>query len=109
MGDSNKFYYDENIKRWIEEGAKLSNVELPLCTPLTTAAFQNGAPDYNIKSALITKSSICNNGFLKMKSPISVNNGMGISPLPPTSNQFLDHSCMGPVKASDFDMIIIFR
>ncbi|KAK4729043.1 hypothetical protein R3W88_022031 [Solanum pinnatisectum] len=95
LGDSNKFYYDENIKRWVEEGAALPAAEPPLAPPPTTAAFQNGAPDYNVKSVLKSESSICNNGFPEMKSPTSADNGAGIPPLPPTSNQFSARGRLG--------------
>ncbi|XP_049391481.1 protein transport protein SEC16B homolog [Solanum stenotomum] len=82
LGDSNKFYYDEKLKRWVEEGAELPAVEPPLVPPPTAPAFQNGAPDYNVKSVLKSESPICNNEFLEMKSPTSSDNGAGI---PPTS------------------------
>ncbi|KAH0742058.1 hypothetical protein KY290_035101 [Solanum tuberosum] len=95
LGDSNKFYYDENLKRWVEEGAALPAAEPPLAPPPTAAAFQNGAPDYNVKSVLKSESSICNNGFPEMKSPTSADNGAGIPPLPPTSNQFSARGRMG--------------
>lgn len=95
MGDSNKFYYDENLKRWVEEGAALPDAEPPLAPPPTAAAFQNGAPDYNVKNVLKSESSICNNGFPEMKSPTSAADGAGIPPLPPTSNQFSARGRMG--------------
>ncbi|KAJ8538683.1 hypothetical protein K7X08_029979 [Anisodus acutangulus] len=89
LGDTNKFYYDEKLKRWVEEGAELPAAEPPLAPPPTTATFQNGAPDYNVKSVLK------NNGFPEMKSPTSADNGAGIPPLPPTSNQFSARGRMG--------------
>ncbi|KAH0649140.1 hypothetical protein KY285_034388 [Solanum tuberosum] len=95
LGDSNKFYYDENLKRWVEEGAALPAAEPPLAPPPTAAAFQNGALDYNVKSVLKSESSICNNGFPEMRSPTSADNGAGIPPLPPTSNQFSARGRMG--------------
>ncbi|XP_055819679.1 protein transport protein SEC16B homolog [Solanum dulcamara] len=95
LGDSNKFYYDEKLKRWVEEGAELPDAEPPLAPPPTAAAFQNGAPDYNVKSVLKSESPICNNGFPEMKSPTSSDNGVGIPPLPPTSNQFSARGRMG--------------
>ncbi|CAN4075996.1 unnamed protein product [Withania somnifera] len=95
LGDTNKFYYDEKLKRWVEEGAELPAAEPPLAPPPTTAAFQNGVPDYNVNSVLKSESSICNNGFPEMKSPTSADNGAGIPPLPPTSNQFSARGRMG--------------
>ncbi|CAN4077338.1 unnamed protein product [Withania somnifera] len=91
LGDTNKFYYDEKLKRWVEEGAELTAAEPPLAPPPTTAAFQNVAPDYNVNSVLKSESSICNNGFPEMKS----DNGSGIPPLPPTSNRFSARGHMG--------------
>ncbi|XP_075086584.1 protein transport protein SEC16B homolog [Nicotiana tabacum] len=95
LGETNKFYYDEKLKRWVEEGAELPAEEPALAPPPTTAVFQNGALDYNLKSVLKSESSICNNGFLEMKSPTSADNGSGIPPLPPTSNQFSARSRVG--------------
>ncbi|XP_060179945.1 protein transport protein SEC16B homolog isoform X2 [Lycium barbarum] len=95
LGDTNKFYYDEKLKRWVEEGAELPAAVPPLAPPPTAAVFQNGAPDYNVKSVLKSESSICNNGFPEMKSPTSADNGAGIPPLPPTSNQFAARGRMG--------------
>ncbi|KAK6781481.1 hypothetical protein RDI58_019277 [Solanum bulbocastanum] len=95
LGDSNKFFYDEKLKRWVEEGAELPAAEPPLAPPPTAPAFQNGAPDYNVKSVLKSESPICNNGFPEMKSPTSSDNGAGIPPLPPTSNQFSARGRMG--------------
>ncbi|XP_015167747.1 protein transport protein SEC16B homolog [Solanum tuberosum] len=95
LGDSNKFYYDEKLERWVEEGAELPASEPPLAPPPTAPAFLNGAPDYNVKSVLKSESPICNNGFPEMKSPTSSDNGAGIPPLPPTSNQFSARGHMG--------------
>ncbi|KAH0729822.1 hypothetical protein KY285_000823 [Solanum tuberosum] len=95
LGDSNKFYYDEKLERWVEEGAELPASEPPLAPPPTAPAFLNGAPDYNVKSVLKSESPICNNGFPEMKSPTSSDNGAGIPPLPPTSNQFSARGRMG--------------
>ncbi|CAN4075993.1 unnamed protein product [Withania somnifera] len=95
LGDTNKFYYDEKLKRWVEEGAELPAEEPPLAPPPTAAAVPNGSPDYKVNSVLKSESSIYNNGFPEMKSPISADNGAGIPPLPPTSNQFSARGRMG--------------
>ncbi|PHT40061.1 hypothetical protein CQW23_18915 [Capsicum baccatum] len=90
LGDTNKFYYDENLKIWVEEGAEAPAAEPPLAPPPTTAAFQNGEPDYNENSVLKSESSICNNGFPEMKSPTSADNGARILfRLPPTNSQLV--------------------
>ncbi|KAL3499609.1 hypothetical protein ACH5RR_038702 [Cinchona calisaya] len=85
LGDTNKFYYDEKLKRWVEEGAEPPAEEMALPPP-PTAAFQNGTPDYNLKTALKSESSP-DNGSSGFKSP-TLDQGSGIPPLPPTSNQF---------------------
>ena len=52
MGETNKFYYDEKLKRWVEEGVDPPAEEAALPPPPTTAAFPNGTSDYNLNSAL---------------------------------------------------------
>ena len=90
MGEKNRFYYDETLKRWVEEGAELPPPEeAALPPPPTTAAFQNGMPDYNVKDAPKT------GGFLETKSPISSERSSGIPPIPPGSNQFSARGRMG--------------
>ncbi|EFJ05138.1 hypothetical protein SELMODRAFT_431832 [Selaginella moellendorffii] len=49
LGDSNKFRYDETLKRWVEEGAEAQAPELPLAPPptankLVSRVEENGAP-----------------------------------------------------------------
>ncbi|KAG8382433.1 hypothetical protein BUALT_Bualt05G0076800 [Buddleja alternifolia] len=87
LGDSNKFYYDEKLKRWVEEGAAPPAEEAALPPPPTTAVFQNGTSDYNLKSALQSESPH-SNGSPEFKSPSLLDNNSGIPPLPPTSNQY---------------------
>lgn len=41
LGETNKFYYDEKLKRWTEEGADLLAEEATLLPPPTIAAFSN--------------------------------------------------------------------
>nr|XP_016439252.1 PREDICTED: protein transport protein SEC16A homolog [Nicotiana tabacum] len=94
LGETNKFYYDEKLKRWVEEGAAPPAEEPALAPPPTTAVFQSGAPDYNLNSVLKSEGSI-SNGSPDMKSPPSADNGSGIPPLPPATNQFSARSRMG--------------
>ncbi|KAL0409369.1 UNVERIFIED_CONTAM: protein transport protein SEC16A [Sesamum radiatum] len=76
LGESNKFYYDEKLKRWVEEGveppAKEATHPPP---PPTTISHTNRSPEF--------------------KSPKSVENSSGIPPLPPTSNQYSTRGRMG--------------
>ncbi|VFQ70743.1 unnamed protein product [Cuscuta campestris] len=90
LGEQNKFYYDEKLKRWVEEGADLPPEEATIAPPPTIASFQNGAPDYNLRTAL--KSEGSSNGSPEVKSPASADSNSGIPPLPPTSNQFSSRS-----------------
>ncbi|KAL4565648.1 hypothetical protein LXL04_029751 [Taraxacum kok-saghyz] len=44
LGETNKFYYNEKLKRWVEEGVDPPAEEAALAPPPTTATFQNGTP-----------------------------------------------------------------
>lgn len=87
LGESNKFYYDEKLKRWIEEGAELPSEQLSLQAPPTVASFQNGTAEYSINNALKNQ-NMAANGVLETISPISSENNSGIPPLSPSPNQF---------------------
>ncbi|XAR54948.1 hypothetical protein NMG60_11030295 [Bertholletia excelsa] len=86
LGEKNKFYYDEKLKRWVEEGAEPPAEETVPPPPPTTSAFQNGMPDYNLKNALKSEESI-SSGTPEFKSPAPSEHGSRIPPMPP-SNQF---------------------
>lgn len=93
MGEKNKFYYDEKLKRWVEEGAEPPAEETALPPPPTTAVFQNGSTEYNLKSALKTEGSPVNEGSdLRTLSPELT---PGMPPIPPTTNQFSARGRMG--------------
>ncbi|KAL7144028.1 hypothetical protein ABFS83_08G231200 [Erythranthe nasuta] len=94
LGDSNKFYYDDKLKRWVEEGAAPPAEEAALPPPPTAAAFQNGTSDYNLKSAM-QSGAYHGNGSPEFKSPNVLDNNPGIPPLPPTSNQYSARGRMG--------------
>ncbi|KAF2299042.1 hypothetical protein GH714_030169 [Hevea brasiliensis] len=87
LGEKNKFYYDEKLKRWVEEGAEPPTEEAVLQPPPTTSAFQNGMSDYNLKSALKSDGSPTN-GSPTSKTPNPVEHSSGIPPIPTSSNQF---------------------
>lgn len=93
LGDTNKFYYDEKLKRWVEEGVDPPAEEAVLPPPPTMATFQNGTPEYNLKTALKSEGSL-SNGTSDFTSPNPMPmpmpmGGAGIPPLPATtSNQF---------------------
>ncbi|KAI4372450.1 hypothetical protein MLD38_010679 [Melastoma candidum] len=79
LGEANKFYYDEKLKRWVEEGAEPPAEETALAPPPTTATFQNGLPD----------------GSPEFNSPSISGPSSGIPPIPPSSNQFSASGRMG--------------
>ncbi|XP_019156012.1 PREDICTED: protein transport protein SEC16B homolog [Ipomoea nil] len=94
LGEQNKFYYDEKLKRWVEEGAEPPAEEAAVAPPPTTASFQNGASDYNLRNALKNESP-SSNGTPELKSP-ALGDSSGMPPLPPTSsNQFSARSRTG--------------
>ncbi|XP_020240850.1 protein transport protein SEC16B homolog [Asparagus officinalis] len=98
LGESNKFYYDEKLKRWVEEGAECPAEEASLPPPPTMPAFQNGTSEYNINSALKNPSPV-SNGVPETKAPgippIPSENSSGIPPIPPSQNQFSARARMG--------------
>ncbi|OIW10835.1 hypothetical protein TanjilG_27781 [Lupinus angustifolius] len=93
LGETNKFYYDEKLKRWVEEGVDPPAEEAALPPPPTTAAFQNAPTEYNFKSALKTEGSHSNEGSnIRTLTP---EHSPGIPPIPPSSNQFSARSRLG--------------
>lgn len=94
MGETNKFYYDEKLKRWVEEGAETPVEEAALPPPPTTAIFQNGTSDYR---ATITSNPEApySSGFPDSKISATSENNLGMPPLPPTSNQYSALGRMG--------------
>ncbi|XP_043812299.1 protein transport protein SEC16B homolog isoform X2 [Manihot esculenta] len=94
LGEKNKFYYDEKLKRWVEEGAELPAEEAALPPPPTISAFQNGMSDYNLKSAIKSEGSPTN-GSPTFKTPTPAEHSSGIPPIPTNSNQFSARGRMG--------------
>ncbi|OIV94615.1 hypothetical protein TanjilG_25839 [Lupinus angustifolius] len=93
LGETNKFYYDEKLKRWVEEGVDPPAEEAALPPPPTTAAFQNSSTEYNLKSALKAEVSPSNEGSNIRTSALE--HSPGIPPIPPSSNQFSARSRLG--------------
>ncbi|XP_022719134.1 protein transport protein SEC16A homolog isoform X2 [Durio zibethinus] len=94
LGEKNKFYYDEKLRRWVEEGAEPPAEEAALPPPPTTAAFQNGMSDYNLNSALKREGSPPN-GSPTFGNPTPIEHASGIPPIPSSSNQFSARGRMG--------------
>ncbi|CAI9095794.1 OLC1v1031809C1 [Oldenlandia corymbosa var. corymbosa] len=92
LGDENKFYFDQNLKMWVEKGAEPPSMETAP-PPLPTSTFQNGTSDYNLKTALKSEGPP-SNGSPEYKTP-PLDPGVGIPPLPPTTNQYSARSRVG--------------
>ncbi|XVE65087.1 hypothetical protein DITRI_Ditri07aG0154000 [Diplodiscus trichospermus] len=94
LGEKNKFYYDEKLKRWVEEGVEPPAEAAALPPPPTTAAFQNGISDHNLKSAFKSEGSPTN-GSPKFRNPPPTEHASGIPPIPTSSNHFSARGRMG--------------
>ncbi|KAI4371448.1 hypothetical protein MLD38_019681 [Melastoma candidum] len=94
LGETNKFYYDEKLKRWVEEGAEPPAEETALAPPPTTASFQNGLPDYSMGSSTKSEGPFPY-GSPEFNSPSISGPSSGIPPIPPRSNQFSARGRMG--------------
>lgn len=94
LGEKNKFYYDENLKRWIEEGADVPSEETTLLPPPTTAAVLTKTPNENLRDKLQTE-FFHGNGGAESPSPTSSDSSSGIPPIPPSSNHFTARGRMG--------------
>ncbi|GJM89963.1 hypothetical protein PR202_ga06195 [Eleusine coracana subsp. coracana] len=94
LGDQNKFYYDEKLKRWVEEGAAISAEEPPLPPPPSKSSFQNGLADHKFLNGPMSGSH-APNGVTEWKSSNSSEHGLGMPPVPPGQNQFSARGRMG--------------
>ncbi|WOG88461.1 hypothetical protein DCAR_0207696 [Daucus carota subsp. sativus] len=94
LGEANKFYYDEKLKRWVEEGVDPPPEEAVLPPPPTTSAFPIGTSNNNANSAVKTEGALSNGGP-NYQSPTSLGHNAGTPPVPPTSNQFSARGQMG--------------
>lgn len=87
LGETNKFYFDEKLKRWVEEGAEPPPEEAALPPPPKIAAFKSENQDYSTQDALKPERFDTVAGP-EIKSPTSSEQSSGIPPIPPSSNQF---------------------
>lgn len=78
LGDENKFYYDEKLKRWVEAGAEQSTEEAVLAPPPMVASFNSssGSPS-DVKS-----------GGESQGQSAGVSSSADLPPMPPSINQF---------------------
>uniref|UniRef100_A0A0D9VB48 Protein transport protein sec16 n=1 Tax=Leersia perrieri TaxID=77586 RepID=A0A0D9VB48_9ORYZ len=94
LGQQNKFYYDEKLKRWVEEGAAIPAAEEPpLAPPPTKPSFQNGVADYTLNGPISV--SHPPNGVTEWNTSTSSEHGLGMPPIPPSQNQFSARGRMG--------------
>ncbi|AQK67670.1 Protein transport protein SEC16B-like protein [Zea mays] len=105
LGDQNKFYYDEKLKRWVEEGAAVPAEEPPLPPPPTKPSFQNGMLDNKLNGPMSV--SHAPNGVTEWKSSNSSEQGLGMPPIPPSQNQFSARGRMGVRSRWVFSLFFI--
>ncbi|XP_047948533.1 protein transport protein SEC16B homolog isoform X1 [Salvia hispanica] len=91
LGDTNKFFYDEKLKRWVEEGVEPPAPEAALPPPPKASVFQNGASE----KSFLQSEHPHNNGNQEFISPNTMDNSSGMPPLPPTANQYSARGRMG--------------
>eukprot|EP00250_Pteridium_aquilinum_P021698 c25199_g1_i1 orf=455-5497(+) len=82
LGDENKFYYDEKLKRWVEAGVEQSTEEVALAPPPIVASFNSsfGTPSTDAKSG----GELQGQGL----SATSLSSSADLPPMPPSVNQF---------------------
>ncbi|GLJ49692.1 hypothetical protein SUGI_1054510 [Cryptomeria japonica] len=106
LGEKNKFYYDEKLKRWVEEGAPPPPEEKALSAPPTTAAFirnsQTSESGYNIGSAL-NGQNVLSNGGSESRITSSSEQVSGMPPVPPSMNQFSARNRLHGVRSRYVD------
>ncbi|KAI4974223.1 hypothetical protein ZWY2020_047503 [Hordeum vulgare] len=96
LGEENNFYFDDNLKRWVERGAAVpAAAEPPLAPPPTKASFQNGVPDHNNSTGPPSGGGYTPNGFSEMKPPNPSEPLAGMPPMPPSQNQFSSRGRVG--------------
>nr|CAB3466692.1 unnamed protein product [Digitaria exilis]CAB3469185.1 unnamed protein product [Digitaria exilis] len=94
LGEQNKFYYDEKLKRWVEEGAEVPAEEPPLPPPPTKPSFQNSIPESNLNGPPVSGGYTAN-GFAEARTLNPSEPSSGMPPMPPTQNQFSARGRMG--------------
>uniref|UniRef100_A0A7I4DLP5 Protein transport protein sec16 n=1 Tax=Physcomitrium patens TaxID=3218 RepID=A0A7I4DLP5_PHYPA len=88
LGDANKFYYDEKLKKWVEEGVDPTPDVAPLPPPPTTSSFMGSAPPQEETHA----------------PPQAVTSKPGTPPLAPTSgNHYSNRRQAGGVRSRYVD------
>lgn len=100
LGEKNKFYYDEKLKRWVEEGAE-TPAEEPALPPPPKATTSFGLSEQSVGNTLKTENNV--NDAFKQESP-NVNSGPAANPqfplernatILPSQNHFSARGRMG--------------
>ncbi|XP_020866847.1 protein transport protein SEC16A homolog isoform X2 [Arabidopsis lyrata subsp. lyrata] len=94
LGDENQFYYDDNLKRWVERGVEPPAEEAALPPPPTLGAFRSNSLGYENKSDMKNEMSP-SSGSWSSGSPTPSENSSGIPPVSQGSNQFSARGRMG--------------
>lgn len=89
LGDENKFYYDEKLKRWVETGVEQSTEEAALAPPPIVASFNSsfGTPSTDAKSG----------------GNLSLSSSADLPPMPPSVNQFSARGRLSGVRSRYVD------
>lgn len=94
LGETNKFYFDEKLKRWVEEGAEPQAEEMSLAPPPTTTAYMNGMPDHDKKDDPIN-ATVYASGEPEYKYTNTNGKSAELPPIPSGSNHFSARGRMG--------------
>ncbi|KAH7435616.1 hypothetical protein KP509_06G071900 [Ceratopteris richardii] len=79
LGDENKFYYDEKLKRWVEAGAEQSAEEASIAPPPMDSSFNSKAVGSASDSRFVAESQI---------QGTALSSSADLPPIPPSNNQF---------------------
>ena len=84
LGDENKFYYDEKLKRWVETGVDQSQEEAVLAPPPMATKFSSSAGG----SPMVDAKSSGESQGVGPNGSSSLSSSADLPPMPPGINQF---------------------
>ncbi|XP_010494987.1 PREDICTED: protein transport protein SEC16A homolog isoform X3 [Camelina sativa] len=87
LGEDNQFYYDDNLKRWVERGVEPPAEEAALPPPPTLGALRSNSLGYENKSDMKNEMSPTG-GSWSSGSPTPSESSSGAPPVSQSSNQF---------------------
>ncbi|GAB2300862.1 hypothetical protein Dimus_034897 [Dionaea muscipula] len=94
LGDKNKFYYDEKLKTWVEEGAETPAEAAAPPPPPTTASFPISPAD-NISKNAFADGGPATDSSPDFRSSTSSESSAGLPSIPPSLNQFSARGRLG--------------